>query len=149
MATFNWEIYDASDEPVPDLYGGEVELKEVQPTKGRPWEIQPPDPEVALEPIASGAVNICKGPTQEVRKASTDRTFGISSLSADKRLFRLVVLIVLVLLGCGFITVVVNDVRQGKLDFQTYTMFLSSFLAGLGVGKVSKSTRTEQGDGSG
>ena len=149
MATFIWEIYDASDDSVPDQYGGEVELEEVQTIRGRPWEIQPPDPKVALEPLASGAVDINKGLIQEVKKASTDKTFNISSMSADRKLFRLVVLVVLVLLSFGFIAVVVNDVQKGNLDFQTYTMFLSSFLAGIGVGKVSKSSGTEQGDGSG
>lgn len=142
MATFVWDVYDASDESAPDHYGGEVELEKVQPVGGRSWEIKPSDPEVALEPLVSGTVNI-KEPNQKVRRTSTDKTFNTSSLSADRKLFRLVVLVVLVLLGFGFIAVVASDVWQGKLDFKTYTMFLSSFLIGIGVGKAGNNSRIE------
>lgn len=149
MAAFKWEIYDSSAEPVLGQVGGEVELKEVQPCKANTWGITPPDDKVVLEPITGGTVGRIRAPAQTVvGKALTDRVLNLRSLSTDKKLFRIVVLLVVALLGFGFLAVVANDIRQGKLDFQTYTMFLSSFLAGMGVGKVSK-IRAGQGDGSG
>src|ERR1051325_5505562 len=122
MAAFKWEVYDSSAEPILEQDGGEVELKEVQPFKANTWEISLPDYKVVLAPLKGGTVGRIEPPAQTVGKALTDRALNFCSLSTDKKLFRTVVLVVVVLLGLGFLSVVVNDIRRGKVEFLTYTL---------------------------
>jgi hypothetical protein len=148
MSTFHWIIYDAPEDSAPDQKGGEVELRHLRVTGGTTWEVEAPDLKITIQPIHGGTVEPFSSPGG-TEKVLAQKALRVSLLRADSRLFRVVVITVLILLGLGFLVVVVKDVQQNKLDFQTYTMFLSTFLAGIGAGKLGRGGGTEQGDGSG
>lgn len=152
MSTFPWSVEDASEEPMPVESGGEVELKDLSVVGGETWKVETPDTAVVLVPHAGGTVEPIRASARSVAEAPpTDGASIIRSLSADWKLFRVVVLVVVGLLGLAFVAVVVNDIARGRMEFQTYAMFIASFLAGRGSRGAAnhKAKSSSQGDGSG
>lgn len=149
MSTFRWVVTDASEEPMPVQSGGQIDIADLSVVDVESWKVETPDSTVALEPQAGGTVEAIKASGKSVEEASTDGAYIWRSLSADKKLFRVVVLVVLALLGVAFIAVVANDIRRGKLDFSTYAMFITSFILGRNSNRLVSNKHTKQGDGSG
>jgi hypothetical protein len=135
---------------MPVQSGGEIDIADLSVVSVETWKVETPDTTVALEPQAGGTVEPIQASVKSVEGAPTGGAFILRSLSADQKLFRIVVLVVLALLGITFVAVVANDIRRGKLDFTTYAMFVTSFLLGRGSNRGSSSKKhTKQGDGSG
>jgi hypothetical protein len=149
MSTFQWKINDASEEPMPVQSGGEIDIADLSVVIIESWGVETPDSTVARVPQASGTVEAIKASGTSVGSASTDEALILRSLSADRKLFRIVVLTVLALLGLAFVAVVANDIRRGKLDFMTYAMFVASFVVGRGSTRIGGDKYTKHGDGSG
>jgi hypothetical protein len=129
--------------------GGEIDIADLLVVDVDSWKVETPDSTVALAPQSGGTVESIKASGKSVEGASTDGAFILRSLSADKKLFRVVVLFVLALLGVAFTAVVANDIRRGKLDFATYAMFITSFVLGRNSNRLVNNKHTKQGDGSG
>lgn len=146
MTTFRWVITDASDELTPALDGGSVDLSDVRPIKGNGWDVEMPDDNLVLTPVDGGAVG-ANASGKQVKKASADETS--SSLSVGVKFNQTVTLAVLIVLCVGFLAVVVRGVLYGTLDFQTYTSFILSLLAGIGLSKTVGGRKFQQGGGSG
>lgn len=134
---------------MPVQSGGDVDIKDLSVVGVETWKVETPDTTVVLVPQASGTVKPIKASAESVAGAPTDEALILRSLSADRQLFRVVILLVLTLLGVAFIAVVINDIARGKMDFQTYGMFILSFLAGRSSKGVSNNKNPTQGDGSG
>jgi hypothetical protein len=152
MASFKWEIDDASDDSVSGNNGGEVDLGQLRPAKGRSWDLGPPNPDLALEPINSGTIGKIAKPKHVARKSPADEKACISySLFTDRELVRTVVLFAVLLLGYGFLAVINRQIEQGELDLTTYLKLLVAILTATGIVSVVKANRrkADVDDGSG
>lgn len=152
MAKFSWKISDTSDDSLSGNEGGEVDIGQLKPAKGQAWDVGPPDPDLALEPINGGTVEKGKGTEHVAGKSPTDvKAYNSYSLLEDKELVRAVVLFVVLLLGYGFLAVIENQIQQGRLDLATYFKLLGAILAATGIISVVKAGRRkgDVDDGSG
>jgi hypothetical protein len=124
MSSFKWEVYEASEEPVPQENGGEVELKQIEEVNAvEAWKIETADQSLIIVPVSGGIIEkIGKLENKNIETASDK---WLKPLTADKGLFRFVVIVILLLL---FI-VTINDVWHGNLSFTTFVYLLSAFMA--------------------
>jgi hypothetical protein len=149
MSTFRWTVEDPSEEPIQVQFGGEVNIAGLSVVKVETWHVESPDATVAIVPETGGTVEPIQASAHSVAQASHDETSIVRSLTADKKLFRIVVLIVLGLVGLAFAGIVVKDIVHDKIDLQTYAMIMLSFVAGRGSKSLANNKDTGQGDGSG
>jgi hypothetical protein len=156
MARFRWEIEDVSDDLTPGQNGGTVTLEDLNPARGRRWDVGPPDPGVSLEPVAGGSVEDVSGEGREVRRAPSDKALcrdekgvGYEITQNLARLIPTIILVWLVLLGFGFVAVVNHDVQQGRLSLETYVKVVGWIVGGavslLGGSVAWKAIRTDKG----
>jgi hypothetical protein len=149
MPTFKWVVEEASGEPVPVQPGGEVIIADLSVAKVETWHVESPNPTQAIVPQAGGTVTPIKPSAEAVEKIPNGEVSIVRSLTADTKLFRIVVLVVLGFISLAFAAIVIKDIAHDKIDLQTYLMIILSFIGGRGSKSLTNSKNTKQGDGSG
>jgi hypothetical protein len=149
MSTFKWVVEEASEEAVPVQPGGEVKIADLSVVKVETWHVESPNPTQALAPQAGGTVGPIKSSAEAVEKMPAGEASVIRSLTADRKLFRIVVLVVLGFISLAFAAIVVKDIVHDKIDLQTYLMIILSFIGGRGSKSLTNNKNTNQGGGSG
>jgi hypothetical protein len=149
MSTFRWDVAETSGEPLPVQSGGEVNIAGLSVVKVETWNVETPDATVAIVPETGGTVEPIQASAKSVAHASRDEASIVRSLITDKKLFRIVVLVVLGLVGMGFVGIVIKDIVHDKIDLQTYAMIMLSFAVGRGSKSLANTKDAGQGDGSG
>lgn len=158
MSNSDFDVEDASGNQEPEQYGGEVDLSGLKPI-GRPnWDLGTPDPNAPLKPIDGGAVGRIQTRVPDVAEPPAEGAGNQGGFLWDvkKQLVQLtsvVVLVVTVFLGFGFVLVVNNDVAHNNLNLETYVKTVGYIVGGLltalglvkGVGALTR----RPGDGSG
>jgi hypothetical protein len=142
MTNFKWEISDASDDSIQGYDGGQIELEQLKPARGQAWDVGPPGSDLTLEPINGGTIEKLNRIEHVVRKSPTDvKAYNSYSLLKDKEVIRAVVLFVTLLLGYGFLAVIDNEIKLGRLDLTTYINLLVVILTATGIVSAVKSSR--------
>ena len=132
MATFNWDVKDASGRKAKVCSCGEVFLADLQLLSGSRLDIMEADPGISIDPESGG----------KIEEIITRKEFGVNSssitgsLNLNNKFVQRTIFIIVFALLLSFLLVVVASVIRGQLDFQTYMIGLASFLAGLGMGKL-------------
>jgi hypothetical protein len=131
---------EASDDPAPEQSGGEIDLSEIdlsevkQPERAT-WKVETHDSTISLETVSGGTVEMRASeysPNEIFTKGSIKPEASRETRSFNQK----VIIIVLVVLGVGFLAVVGRGVIEGTLDFQAYTIFVLSLLAAFGFNSV-------------
>lgn len=149
MSTFRWSVEEASEESMAVQSGGEISIAGLSVVKVETWNVESPDATKAIVPQTGGTVEPIKTSAETVGQASDGEASIIRSLTADRKLFRIVVLVVLGFVSLAFAAIVIKDIVHDKIDLQTYAMIILSFIAGRGSKSLSNNKDTNQGDGSG
>jgi hypothetical protein len=149
MSTFRWVVEGASEESVPVQHGGEVGIAGLSAVKVETWRVESHDPTKALTPQIGGTVGPIKPSAETVGQTLDGWASIIRSLTADRKLFRIVVLVVLGFFSLAFAAIVIKDIVHDRIDLQTYAMIAFSFIAGRGSKNLMNNKDTNQGDGSG
>jgi hypothetical protein len=136
---FRWDIIEVSEEDLSAVDGGELQIEDFKITAIENWRIEEPDKTVDLRPVPSGTIERIDEPTKEPKVVDGKTSLGLPN--GGKKFNQAVTLIIVVILGVGFLTVVIKDVFYGNLDFQTYMVGVTSFLAGIGIGYFNKSSK--------
>jgi hypothetical protein len=135
MASFNWEIDDASGVTTPVCHCGEVILRNAKNPSGQRWDIEEPDENSLVESVTGGTVG--KLTASEIPE--TDNLLkSIGSLNLSKKFIQAIIFIVVFALSAGFLMVVYNGVKKETLDFQTFMSGVTYFLACLGLVRYAK-----------
>jgi hypothetical protein len=149
MSTFKWVVEEASGEPVPVQPSGEVIIADLSVVKVETWRVENPNPTQALVPQAGGTVEPIKPSAATVEKMPAGEASLLRSLTADRKLFRIVVLVVLGFISLAFAAIVIKDIVHDKIDLQTYLMIILSFIGGRGSKSLTSNKYTNQGGSSG
>ena len=149
MSTFRWVVEQASEESIPVQSGGEVTIADLLVVKVETWHVENPDPTQAIVPQTGGTVEPIKPSAEAVGQTPAGEASIIRSLTADTKLFRIVVLVVLGFVSLAFAAIVAKDIVHDKIDLQTYAMIILSFVAGRGSKSLKSNKNTNEGDGSG
>lgn len=149
MSTFRWVVEEASDEPIPVQTGGEISIAGLSVVKVETWDVENSDTTIATVPETGGTVEPIPASVTGVTPTLDAKASIVRSLTADTKLFRIVVLVVLGLVGSAFAAIVIKDIVQDKIDLQTYAMIVMSFVAGRGSKSLTNNKTPTQSDGSG
>jgi len=149
MSTFKWVVEEASEDAILVQPGGEVIIADLSVAKVETWHVESPNPTQAIVPQAGGTVGPIKPSAEAAEKMPTGEASIIRSLTADTKLFRIVVLVVLGVISLAFAAIVVKDIVHDKIDLQTYLMIILSFIGGRGSKSLMNNKTTNQGGGSG
>ena len=135
---FKWEVYEGSTDQTSLEEGGEVDLTGISVDIVSTWNIEPSDDTAQLETFESGVVELLDRSVKNVDKTSLDKRPVVSFHNLDKNLSKFIILSVVILLGLGFLLVVISDVIRGSLSFEKYMTAVMSFLSGMGVMVLKK-----------
>lgn len=140
LSNFRWSIREASEQSSTAQDGGEVELGGIRVTGGPTWQIDMPDCSISLTAKPGGSISSITLPSEKIDIKSQQSSGNKNLTRANDQFGRKIILILVALFGVGFLAVVISDVWRGNLNFETYMMALGSFLSGLGIGVINKST---------
>lgn len=149
MSTFKWVVEEASEESIPVQPSGEVKIADLSVVKVETWHVENPNPTQAIVPQAGGTVEPIKPSAEAAEKMLAGEASLLRSLTADKKLFRIVVLVVLGFISLAFAAIVVKDIVHDKIDLQTYLMIILSFIGGRGSKSLTTTKTAKEGGGSG
>ncbi|MET0754375.1 MAG: hypothetical protein ABWZ66_13415 [Pyrinomonadaceae bacterium] len=127
MASFKFDIEDASDVEVSVREGGEVNLDDVKVVLVKGCVIEDADKTTKVFVIQGGTVENIDS-AKKVDEAS-EKTQGIGSLDLGRNFNQILVMLLALIFGIGFLVVLHSNVQQGKLDFQTYVAGVLSIVS--------------------
>jgi hypothetical protein len=132
MADFKWQIDEASEVEISVEDAEEIKLDDVKVVLVKGWAVREPDGTVAITVVQGGTVeNVGSAEKADVAAKETQ---GIGSLNLGRTFNQTVILIMVVLLGIGFLATLFNGIWLGTVDFTGYMMVVFSLLTGLGIG---------------
>jgi hypothetical protein len=133
MANFDWDISDASDEPIPEEYGGELEIENIKVVRIPSWQINTTDGKVILVPEKDGTFEVIKVPKKEACESSPSGKAESIKSRVRRDTNQAILLCVSIILGIGFLAVVLGEVFRDKLDLKTYMFVVITLLTALGL----------------
>lgn len=127
MANFEWDIEDASDVEASVREGGEVNLDDVKVVLVKGWVIDDADEKTKIFVVQGGTVE--KIDSAKKSDEALEKAQGIGSLNLGRNFNQILVILLTLIFGVGFLVVLKDSVQQGKLDFQTYVAGVLSIVS--------------------